>query len=177
MLESSGSQPPKCSEVVTRKVTRKNVKKNLPKQKTLTTTMFALNNARVENIRFRTNFVRWLAVNKIPFNVADTKVTEYFAKTHIRAGEAIPKSKALLHYLEGCAKVDREKLKKLMVGTKINMFFDETSDSCGRFVWAILFTFYSSEGIPQKPVLVELLMEKTPGKPWPSCRNGFVSAE
>ena len=61
----------------------------------------------VENIQLITDFVRWLAANKIPFNVADSKTTEYLAKTHIRAGGAIPESKALVPYFEDCAKVEK----------------------------------------------------------------------
>ena len=75
------------------------------KQKTLETTFAVPTEARLENLKTVCCFVKTLAASKIPFNVVENEFMRKFFKDFVRGGGAIPKSKALLEYLEDIYKV------------------------------------------------------------------------
>ena len=98
------------------------------RQKTLQTSFCVQTEARFENIKTVTAFVKMLASANIPFNSVNNPHVREFLREHVKGGGAIPQRAALTNYLNDIVNTDRSKLKKELADKQLQLFVDETFD-------------------------------------------------
>ena len=131
-------------------------------QQSLFTTMPIKTTARLANAIVVCDWIRSCAAANIPLNASNNPQLRHFFRNHVKIGGAIPKSNGLQLYLEDCYLSDRQKLIDEISGKKVIIFYDETSDSEGRFVSSILIATLPLAGTSIKPLLAEMLFDTTP---------------
>ena len=137
-------------------------KRQPQRQKSITTAFLIPNEARLENVKLITDWVKMCAGANIPFVATDNSTVRNFFKEHVVSGGAIPKSRALTPYLEDCYSAEKQRLKTYLEKKKVALFYDETFDSRGRFVSCILVAVMPPDQLSINPILAETLDEYKP---------------
>ena len=109
-------------------------------QPSITTAIKIQNKAKLEKVSTIRQFLKALISSNIPLNVVNNTFMREFLRVKVEGGGDIPRRQALVPYIKDLYKIEKENLKKLFANKSLIVSFDETCDSEGRYVCAVLFT-------------------------------------